>query len=251
MSTQVKSKSKAAGDSLRTSISEARKLILSEDTKFVISEAYRSARTNIMFALSTSDSKVITVTSSNPSEAKTTTTVNLAISFAMTGARVLLIDADMRKSVIHKLFRLDRSTGLSSVLGGMCTVAEAIHSNIRDNLDIIPAGPTPPNPAELLGSDNMRQLISVLDSHYDYIFIDSPPINVVSDAALLSPLSAGFIYVIRDGVTKYSDVNNGLAQLRLAQGKVLGFIKTVCRTKNGSGHYGGKSYKYSEYSYGD
>lgn len=254
MSTQEKSKpavKKAAKrNPYRTSTAEARRHILNKDTKFVITEAYKSARTNIMFALSTSPSKVITVTSSNPAEAKTTTAVNLAITFAMTGAKVLLIDGDMRKPFVHKLFeRLDRKTGLSSVLGGMCTVAEAIRSNIRDNLDIVPAGPTPPNPAELLGSENMKKFIEVLSGHYDYIFIDMPPVNVVSDALLLTPVSAGMIFVIRDNYTRHGDVQNALSQIELAQGKVLGFIKTACRSKSTGGYYG-KGYKYG-YKYGN
>lgn len=240
-------------DPLRTSVNTARKHILGDNTKFVITEAYKLARTNIMFSLSSSQNKVITVTSSNPAEAKTTTTVNLAITFAMTGAKVLLIDGDMRKPFVHKLFKLDKNIGLSMVLGGMCTVAEAIHSNIRDNLDIIGAGPIPPNPVELLGSDNMKQLLEILSSHYDYIFVDMPPINVVSDALLLSPMTAGFILVIRDGYTKYSDVQLALSQINMANGKVLGFIKTVCRGKGGGKYYGryyGKNYKYGSY-YGD
>lgn len=255
MSTQAKNRSSKKNtrsrSSMRTTVADARKHILSNDTKFVITEAYKLARTNIMFALSTSPSKVITVTSANPAEAKTTTAVNLAITFAMTGAKVLLVDGDMRKPFVHKLFeRLDRKTGLSSVLGGMCTVAEAIRSNIRDNLDIITSGPTPPNAAELLGSENMSKLIEVLSGHYDYIFIDMPPVNVVSDALLLTRISAGMVFVIRDNFTKHGDLQNALDQIKLAQGKVLGFVKTACRVKSGSGYYG-KSYKHGGfYSYG-
>ncbi len=256
MSTQERSKASKKSsrrNPFRTSTAEARKHILNTDTKFVITEAYKSARTNIMFALSTSPSKVVTITSANPAEAKTTTAVNLAITFAMTGAKVLIIDGDMRKPFVHKLFeRLDRKIGLSSVLGGMCTVAEAIRSNVRDNLDIIPAGPTPPNPAELLGSDNMKKLIDVLSGHYDYIFIDMPPVNIVSDALLLTPVTAGMIFVIRDNVTRHGDVQRALSQIELAQGKVLGFIKTACRAKSSSGYYR-KSYKYGYkhgYNYG-
>lgn len=251
---------KSNDDPLRTSIHVARKHILGDNTKFVITEAYKLARTNIMFSLASSPKKVITVTSSNPSEAKTTTTVNLAITFAMTGAKVLLIDGDMRKPFVNKLFKLDKNTGLSMVLGGMCTVAEAIHSNIRDNLDVITAGPIPPNPVELLGSDNMKQLLEILGSHYDYIFVDMPPVNVVSDALLLAPMSAGFILVLRDNYTKYADVQQALSQINMASGKVLGFIKTVCRASGRGGYYGrygrygryGKYGKYSSaYKYGD
>lgn len=246
------SKKRTPEDPLRTSTHTARKHILGENTKFVITEAYKLARTNIMFSLSSSQNKVIAVTSSNPAEAKTTTTVNLAITFAMTGAKVLLIDGDMRKPFIHKLFKLDKNIGLSMVLGGMCTVAEAIHSNIRDNLDVIAAGPIPPNPVELLGSDNMKQLLEILGSHYDYIFVDMPPVNVVSDALLLSPMAAGFVLIIRDGFTKYSDVQLALSQINMAGGKVLGFIKTVCRAKGGGKYYGryyGSKYKYGYSSY--
>ncbi len=260
MNSSRNTKKNKKDDPLRTSIHVARSHILNENTKFVISEAYKLARTNIMFSIASSPSKVITVTSSNPSEAKTTTTVNLAITFAMTGAKVLLIDGDMRKPFVNKLFKLDKNTGLSMVLGGMCTVAEAIRSNIRDNLDIITAGPIPPNPVELLGSDNMKQLIEILGAHYDYIFVDMPPVNVVSDALLLAPLSAGYILVIRDNYTKYSDVQQALSQINMANGKMLGFIKTICRSDSRGGYYGkygrygryGKYGKYGNaYKYGD
>ena len=250
MSMRTKSKTKdIQRHPLRTSKTEARKHILSPDTKFVITEAYNSARTNMIFALSTCESKVLVFSSASPAEGKSTTAINMSISFAATGAKVLLIDGDLRKPVIHSLFRLKKGNGLSSILGGMCTVAEAIHSNIRENLDVIASGPIPPNPAELLGSPNMKELVDVLSNHYDYILVDTPPVNVVSDSQLLNPVAAGLILVIRDNYTKHGDVQQALNNINLANGKVLGFVKTACRAKKQGGYYKKPYYKYGNYRY--
>lgn len=235
---------------LRLSKSKSRKFILNDDTKFIITEAYKTARTNLIFSLSTSPNKVITFTSSSPAECKSTTCINMGITLATTGSRVLIIDSDMRKPAVHSLLKLEKSRGLSSVLSGMCTVAEAINSNVRENLDVIVAGPLPPNPAELIGSPNMKELIGVLREHYDYILIDTPPVNVVSDSQLFNELVAGIVFVIRDDVTTHTDVEKALKNIRLANGKVLGFIKAACKTTGGSSTYK-KSYYNYDYAYGD
>lgn len=242
-------KAKDGSNGLRMSKAKSRKYILDDNTKFIITEAYKSARTNLIFSLSTSDNKVITFTSASPAEGKSTTCINMAISLAKTGSKVLLIDSDMRKPTIHSLLRLEKSKGLSSILSGMCTVAEAIHSNVRENLDVIVAGTIPPNPAELIGSPNTAELISVLRRHYDYILIDTPPVNVVSDSQLYNSLAVGIVFVIRDNVTTHTDLQRALRSISMANGKVLGFIKTACQTTGGaSGYY--KSYNYSyNYSY--
>lgn len=237
--------------SLRLSRAKSRKYILNDKTKFIITEAYKSARTNLIFSLSTSDNKIMVFTSSSPAEGKSTTCINMAISLATTGAKVLLIDSDMRKPSIHALLRLDKSVGLSSILSGMCTVAEAIHSNVRENLDVIVAGPIPPNPAELIGSNNTAELLSVLKKHYDYICIDTPPVNVVSDSQLYNSLVAGIVFIIRDGYTTHNDLQRALRSISMANGKVLGFIKTACHTTGMSSGYSksGHNYNYN-YSYG-
>ncbi len=247
-----KIKRKKSDSPLRVSKSKSRKFILNDDTKFIITEAYKTARTNLIFALSTSPNKAITFTSSSPAECKTTTCVNMGITLATTGSKVLLIDADMRKPTMHSLLRLDKSKGLSSVLSGMCTVAEAINSNVRDNLDVIVAGPLPPNPAELIGSPNMRELLSVLKDHYDYILIDTPPVNVVSDSQLFNDLVAGIVFVIRDDVTTHTDLERALKNIKLANGKVLGFIKAACKTSGSGSTYRKSYYNYDyNYTYGD
>lgn len=247
-----KSKKKHTDSPLRVSKAKSRKFILNDDTKFIITEAYKKARTNLIFSLSTSPNKVITFTSSSPAECKSTTCINMAITLATTGSKVLLIDADMRKPTMHSLLRLDKSRGLSSVLSGMCTVAEAINSNVRENLDAIVAGPLPPNPAELIGSSNMKELINVLREHYDYILIDTPPVNVVSDSQLFNDLIAGIVFVIRDDVTTHTDVERAMKNIKLANGKVLGFIKAACKTSGGNSSYRKSYYNYDyNYTYGD
>lgn len=245
-----KSNKKSSDSPLRMSKAKSRKFILGEDTKFIITEAYKSARTNLMFSLSANPNKVITFTSSSPAEGKSTTCINMAITFAATGSKVLLIDSDMRKPAIHSLLKLEKTKGLSSVLGGMCTVAEAINSNVRENLDVIVAGPLPPNPAELIGSPNMAELIDVLRNHYDYILIDTPPVNVVSDSQLYNQLVAGMVFVIRDGVTTHTDIHKAMKNIEMANGKVLGFIKTACQSGSKGSSYK-KSYYNYDYSYGN
>ena len=234
---------------LRLSRAKSRRYILNDHTKFIITEAYKSARTNLIFSLSTSDNKVIVFTSSSPAEGKSTTCINMAISLATTGAKVLLIDSDLRKPSTHALLKLDKSVGLSSILSGMCTVAEAIHSNVRENLDVIVAGPLPPNPAELIGSNNTVELLEVLKKHYDYICIDTPPVNVVSDSQLYNSLTAGIVFILRDGYTTHNDLQRALNSIALANGKVLGFIKTACQSigtsTGGSRVYGKAGYGYS------
>lgn len=249
MSMQQNQKKLKKGNSLRAPKSIARKYVLGPNTKFVITEAYNSARTNLIFALSTSTSRVITFTSPSPAEGKSTTCLNMAISFAATGARTLLIDADMRKPVIHSLLKLTKGNGLSSILSGMCTVAEAIRSNVRENLDVITSGTIPPNPTELLGSPNMTELLNVLSNHYEYILIDTPPVNVVSDSQLFNSMAAGIVLVVRENATNHNEISRALSLIKLANGKIMGFIKTACNGNSRGGYYKKSKYGYSNYGY--
>ncbi len=226
----------------RLPLSASRKFILSNDTPFAIREAYKTARTNLVFSLSASENKIVVVTSCSPSEGKSTNCLNLAVTMAETGASVLLIDADMRKPVQHMLLRLDNKTGLSSVLGGIVhNVSKVIDRNVRPNLDVLTSGSIPPNPAELLSGAKMDQLLELAGSHYDYVFIDTPPANVVTDAFLLNGRTAGLIFVIKEGATTHAEIKEALEKVKLTNGKVLGFIKANCSPKN----Y--KPYKYDKY----
>ena len=238
-----------ANKSERLSIAQSRKFILSDKTQFVITEAYKTARTNLVFSLAPCDTKIVVVTSCAPAEGKSTNCLNMAISMAEIGASVLMIDADMRKPVQHSLLRLDNKKGLSSILGGIIgNVSEAISKNVRENLDVLTAGPIPPNPAELLSSSRMKSLLELVGKHYDYVFIDTPPVTVVTDAFLMNELTAGIMFVIKEGHTTHIEINEALQRAKLTNAKVLGLLKVNCCSKGKGGGY--KSYKYKyQYKY--
>lgn len=231
-------------------IGRSRKFILSEETPFIITEAYKTARTNLVFSLASCKNKIVVVTSCLAAEGKSTNCLNLAITMAQMGASVLLIDADMRKPVQHLLMEIENKVGLSSFLGGITDdVRQAICANARPGLDVLTSGPIPPNPAELLSSRKMEQLLELVSKHYDYVFIDTPPVTVVSDAFLMNEHTAGMIFIIKEGYTTHTAVNMALEQIKMTNGKVLGFIKTNCNSK-GKRDY--KSYKYQyKYSHRD
>lgn len=231
------------------------KNIIGKKTPFVIIEAYKSARTNLMFSLATCDKKIIVFTSCSPKEGKSTSCINIAMTMAQMGSRVLMIDADLRKPTAHYYLNQNSKNGLSSILGGFCSVLDAINIDVKENLDLISAGPIPPNPAELLASQNMKQLLEYLSEQYDYIFIDTPPVNVVIDSQLMNDIVAGIVFVVKDGSTTHPEIEEALRNIELAHGKVLGFMKVGCGSKGSMGY---KSYKYSykkyesyDYSYGD
>ena len=238
----------------RLPISQSRKFILSKDTQFAIKEAYKTARTNLVFSLAENEKRIVVVTSCSPSEGKSTNCMNMAITMAETGASVLLIDCDMRKPVAHSLLRLDNKTGLSSVLGGIVRdVSKVIDRNVRPHLDILTSGPLPPNPAELISGSKMDQLLELVGEHYDYVFIDTPPANVVTDAFLLNTRTAGVILVIKEGHTTHDEIRECLEKAKMTNCRILGFIKANCLGRSTKGGYKYKYkyknnyYKYSEY----
>ena len=161
-----------------------RRQILSKNTNFAIQEAYKSLRTNISFSVRGNKCKKFCITSSVAGEGKSITMLNLAISFAQTGQRVLLIDADMRRPSLGKLLIEKTSPGLSNVLAGLCDVMLAVRKNIRPNLDILFSGEIPPNPLELLSSKTMEKMLEELKPLYDYIIVDTPPVTIVSDTCV-------------------------------------------------------------------
>lgn len=209
------------------SLKRNRMAILNKDTQFIISEAYRTARTNIIFSVSGSgedECKIIALTSANPGEGKTTSTINLAITFAQTGARVLVIDGDLRKPRIHQYLGVVKTNGLSTILSNQKTFEEVVFRNIRDGLDCLTSGSIPPNPAELLASNAMSQLLEHLKFQYDYVFIDTPPVTVVTDAAAVSPYINGMILVVRQGFTNHESIEHVISLFKIAKVKMLGFF---------------------------
>lgn len=225
-----------------------------KDLPFHIVETYKSVRTNISFALAASEKKILVISSSNPNEGKSTVTANTAIALAQTGEKVLLIDGDMRKPVQHKIFGLKNKKGLSTVLGKMNKIEECISKNVAENLDVLTAGPIPPNPSELLGSEQMKKMLDKLSEDYSVIIIDTPPVNVVTDAAELSELASGIVLVLRYGNTTLDDVDIAMKKIELSNMNMLGFILNEVNVKSGNRYYSKYKYKYKynyDYSYSD
>lgn len=236
-------------------IDEAKR-ILNEESSFEVVEKYKSVRTNIMFSIPKSDKgKVIVVTSSTPGEGKTTTTINLAITFALTGAKVVLLDCDLRKSRIHRYLKLEKEDGVTNVLCGFSSIEQAVKKNVRENLDVITSGEIPPNPAELIESGEFGKMIEQLREKYDYVFIDTPPIMVVTDAALAMKESDGVIVIVREDVTTFDLLDNTMNTIKNIGTKILGVIMLGDPGKVGSYGYNSKyGYKYGykyDYKYQD
>ena len=227
-----------------------RTLITREDPKSPISKAYRTLRTSIMYSsASASDSKVIMVSSPGPGEGKTTTVSNLAITYANLGKKTVLIDADLRKPVINKVFDLDKDNGLTKYIIGDCKANDIIQHSQIDNLNIVSSGVNPPNPSELLNSDRMRDLLEELKLKFDIILIDTPPIIAVTDALVLSKIVDNFILVCRSGVTQKGALDRSIKSLKQVGGKFDGAIlNAISEGDNyGSGYY----YNYYQYYYNE
>lgn len=210
----------------------------------VVAEAMKSIRTNILFSGLEGESKCIALTSSVPGEGKTTNAINLAIAFAKSGYRTILVDGDLRRPKVHRRFKIKTVKGLTSALVTDSDWASMILPDVIENLDVMPAGIRPPNPPELLGSSAMGKLVEYLKEEYEIVIIDTPPVGLFTDAALISKHCDAALYVISAGVPLYEEVSKGLEELEKINAKVLGFVMTrVERARNGSYYYNYK-YKY-------
>ena len=190
-----------------------------------MAESYRALRTSLLLSNLGAPPKVIMVTSALPQEGKTTTSINCAVVLAQKGIRVLLIDADLRRPSIHKTLGMGPRSGLSNVLTGSATLESAItHSPILPNLDVLPAGTPPPNPAELLASTNMRDVLQELRGRYDHIVVDTPPTLSVTDAVVLSPRADAIVLVIRSGQTTKQALRRSRDILMQVNAKVSGVL---------------------------
>ena len=220
---------------------EGLRLIRDISTFSPLMESYRSLRTNINFAAVGTKLRSLVVTSSVPAEGKSTTAANLAMAMALDGKRVIIIDADLRRPSLHKLFRLESSPGLTDILVGTHEIADVIKPSGVDNVSVISAGSPPPNPAELLGSAKMGELITELESLADIVLFDSPPTLAVADSIVLAARTNGVLLVIGYGETKKTNSRNAVAALQRANARVLG---TVLNRVEGpsSGYYYGKYY---------
>ena len=227
--------------------------LLKADSGFGMIESYNVLRTNIMFSLTkTNKGKIIMLTSSIPGEGKTTISINTAITFARSGARVLLIDCDLRKSNVHRYLKIDGSVGLTNVLCGFSNIVSAIHRNVFKGVDVLPVGEIPPNPTQILSSPELKNLLAALSTKYDYIFIDTPPISVVTDAALIAGYCTGVAVVVREDVTTLDRLDLTVESLKKANARIMGFVMlTNDKKRKRYGYYGkyGKYSRYGKYGY--
>lgn len=206
-------------------------------------EAYKTLRTNIQFA--GEDVKVISMTSCTPNEGKSSVTMNLALSLAEAGKRVLFVDADMRKSILTGRYKIKNARlGLSHYLSGQCPIENAVSVTNVDKFHMIVAGPVPPNPSELLESKRFSKFIEEMKKVYDYVIIDCPPLGSVVDALIIGRISDGVALVIASEEISYKFVQKIKKQLELAECKILGVVLNKVNLKSMSyyGKYYGKYY---------
>jgi capsular exopolysaccharide synthesis family protein len=207
-------------------------------------EAFRTLRTNLQFADVDDPPRVITITSALPAEGKTTTACNIALTLAQSGARVVLVEGDLRKPSVGKYLGISNAAGLTNVLAGQHDLRDVLVGYDRDTLTVLPSGPTPPNPSELLGSQQMQQLLSNLAEHYDVVIIDAPPLLPVTDAAVLAAEADGAIIVVRHGKSRREEVERALQALNSVNSKVLGSVLNFAPRKKRGGGYDGYGYGY-------
>lgn len=216
-------------------------LRLNADSPFVMKEAYSDLRTNLMFTARGEKCPVYAISSADSNEGKSFNSINIALSFAQTGRKVLLIDGDMRKSELAKYLELEAGkTGLSDYLAGLTKKPEI--NQVQENFDVFLRGSVPPNPAELLISKNMEQFLENMKQEYDVIIIDLPPVGIVSDALVLAPLVTAYILVVREMVTKFDREEMIVRKLEAVDANICGFVYNGISIK--SPDYGYKNYDY-------
>lgn len=199
-------------------------LVTRSEPKSPISEQYRTIRTNIQFSSFQKEMKSIMVTSPDSSEGKSTTAANLAIVFAQQGKKVLLVDADLRKPTIHYMFNVPNTVGLTNMLVNQVDLAQVMFSTEDRYLHILPSGPIPPNPSELLASDAMQAAIEEMQKKYDVVLLDTPPVLKVSDAQIVANLCEGSVLVLSSGKTEIQQAIKAKELLNSANSHFLGVV---------------------------
>jgi tyrosine-protein kinase Etk/Wzc len=218
-------------------------LVIIRDARSPAAEAIRALRTNLMFSQAVSSMRILVITSASPSEGKTTTASNLAVSFAQQGMRVALLDCDLRRARLHRIFGIAREPGLTDMVLGYATEEEVTKPTSVPGLYVIPSGKLPPNPAELLGGEGMRRAITGFTEGYDLLIVDTPPLLAAADAAILATLADGVILVLRAGSTEGMAAQQSVQQLNAVGARVIGAVLNDPDTQVPK--YGG----YYEYEY--
>ncbi|WP_251943433.1 MULTISPECIES: polysaccharide biosynthesis tyrosine autokinase [Staphylococcus] len=212
-------------------------LIVHNKPKSIVSEKFRGIRSNIMFSNANEEIGSVLISSEKPSSGKSTVSANLAITYAQAGYKTLVIDGDMRKPTQHYLFNLSNQSGLSNLIIGKVIKKDAIKNTHVDNLDVLTAGPVPPNPSELIGSKKFEELFQHLLAEYDFIVIDTPPVTTVTDAQLYAQLVENCILVIDSEKNDKKEVIKAKELLEKSFGKVIGVVFNKSKVEKNSNYY--------------
>ncbi|MGN0521527.1 MAG: CpsD/CapB family tyrosine-protein kinase [Eubacterium sp.] len=220
------------------------KKILCAESPFLVKEAYNSIRTNLLFTQQGEKCPIFVVTSPTANNGKSINSVNFAVSFAQMGKRTLLIDADMRNPTIHRMFSIPVKNGLSEILAGLTDNITVSKTDV-ENLSVLTAGKIPPNPAELLSSARMDKLLEFVKSHYDCVFVDTPPVNLVTDSTSFASKATGYIIIVKSATTDVQEVKTAVSSLDHIGANIVGFVLNDA-TSSGKRYY---SYYKRDYRY--
>ena len=248
----LKFNKKGGANSIHTT--DSTKLLTAAST-FAVKEAYNSIRTNLLFTQQGEKCPIFVVTSPTANNGKTINSANLAINFAQMGKKTLVIDADMRNPSLHKHFSLSSRNGLSEILAGLTDNITVTKTDI-ENLSVLTSGKIPPNPTELLSSPRMDKLLDFVKEHYDCVFIDTPPVNIVTDATVFSQKATGYVIIVKTDTTNIPELKTTVSTLQGINANILGFILNDANSekKKYYSYYRKYSRNYSynyKYSYGN
>jgi protein-tyrosine kinase len=212
-------------------------LIAHLEPKSPAAEAYRTLRTSIQFAGLDHKCRSIVVTSSSPGEGKSTTVANFGVVLAQTGSRVCLIDSDLRRPTLHRIFGLGNSRGLTTALLEGLSLTEVAQPTNVPNLSVLTSGPLPPNPAELVGSNRMREALEAAVADFDMILLDSPPVVSVADAVALATFADGVVMVVQTGKVPHEVIRRATGQILAVKGRILGVVMNGVNLKRDGYYY--------------
>ena len=213
------------------------RIISVRNPKSPIAEAYRGIRTSIEFSNLDKELKVINVTSSTQNEGKSTVIANLAVSFANLDKKVLIMEGDLRNPSVHRMFNISNVEGLTDILLGNKNFTECVHCTDVRNLHVLTCGPIPPNPSEMLSSKKIKDFVESLRDYYDYVFIDAPPIGIVTDAGIISTYTDGCIFVVGAGEADIEMAKISKERLEKVGANILGVVLNKFEASGANGYY--------------
>jgi capsular exopolysaccharide synthesis family protein len=226
----------------------AASLVAHIDPKSPAAEAYRTLRTSIQFAGLDHKCRSIVVTSSSPGEGKSTTVANFGVVLAQTGSQVCLVDSDLRRPTLHRIFGLGNSRGLTTALLDGVPFTEVAQATSVPGLFVLTSGPLPPNPAELVGSNRMREALEGAGGDYDMVLLDSPPVVSVADAVALATFADGVVMVVQTGKVPHEVIRRATSQILAVKGRILGVVMNGVNMKRDGYYYDYYRYYHSYYA---